>query len=157
MNPKKVLSIILIFFGIASFLGAAVLGISFYFAGDAIGNEADKAAQEWEEFQDTAIATRGTIVDTDNGTKIKYTTEEGDIYNVRLNVTSSLYPEGENVTVYYDKFNPGNAMVPEITESTMGILNKTFSGIGIIFGGIMGFFGIVMLITGIVVGRKSKE
>lgn len=156
MKPQKIISIILIFFGISSLLGALIFGACFYFAGSAIGNEADKAAQEWEELQKTAIAVEGTITSTNNGTNIKYCTKDGDTFDVRLNMTSSMYPVGEKVTVYYDEFNPSYAMVPEITESTSKILNTTFSGIGIIFGVIAAFIGFVMITAGIIVGKKSK-
>lgn len=157
MNIKKIISVFMIVFGIMMIFMAILFSCIFGFTGGAIGQAGDKSAEEWEAFKEDAIATTGEIISTDNGTTIKYYAEEEDnYYKATLNVTTSEYPVGREVTVYYNEDNPRDCMVPEITESTYGMMNTVFSGVGILMGVLFGGMGLMILIVGIVLGKKKK-
>lgn len=156
MNAKKIINIIMIVFGIIMLFMGLLFGGIFGVTGGLMGGAGDKNNEEWEAFQDDAIETEGEIIDVDNGTVIEYYCEEDDrYYKVTLSVTSSLYPVGKQVSVYYNEDNPRECMVPEIMDSTYGILSTTFSGIGIVLGILFGGIGLVLLIAGIIMGKKN--
>lgn len=157
MNFKKISSVFMIIFGIFMLFMGILFGVIFGVTGGAMGSAGEQTAEEWETFKEDAIATTGKIISTNNGTTIKYYAEEADAYyEATLSVTTSQYPVGREVTVYYNEDDPGDCMVSEIMESTYGILNTVFSGMGTVMGVLFGGIGLVILIAGIVLGKKKK-
>lgn len=156
MKLEKILGIGLILYGIISITVALVFGGLFYFVGDAIGNSGI-SEQEWEEFEKNALTTEGTVTNTNSGTTVKYRAEDNSIYNVHLDMTSSSYPVGKKVTVYYDKYDPAYAMVPEITENTTKFLHYSFSGMGIIAGVVFAFSGLISAVAGFFIVCSKKK
>ena len=157
MNLKKVISVFLIIFGAFMLFMGILFGVIFGVTGGAMGKAGEQSAEEWEAFKDDAVATTGEIISTGNGTTIKYYAEEADAYyEATLSVTTSQYPVGKEVTVYYNEDNPADCMVPEIMESTYGIMNTVFSGMGLVMGILFGGIGLVILVVGIILGKKKK-
>lgn len=156
-DVKKVFSILLIGTGILTLFIALILGGVFKFTGDTIGKEKDRTAKKWETFKDTAIETQGVITDVNDGTTISFYVAGDGYYDIHLSMTNNVYPVGREVTVYYNPEHPDDAMVPEVTDSTYGIINFVFSGMAIVVCVIIGVTGLAFLIIGIILGKKSKS
>ncbi|MBO4981646.1 MAG: DUF3592 domain-containing protein [Lachnospiraceae bacterium] len=154
-SGKKVGGIVLMFFGgLFLFLGL-LFAIAFVTVGNVMGTQRENMNQEWESFAEYAEQTTGEIVDTNNGTTVKYYAD-GAEYWEHFSVSNSAFGLGDDVAVYYDAADPDQCMVPELFDSTYGILNMVFSGLGIGLGAFFGIMGLALLIGGMVLGRKAK-
>ncbi|MGN0132634.1 MAG: DUF3592 domain-containing protein [Lachnospiraceae bacterium] len=154
---KKIGGIIMTAIGGIFLFVAIIFAFAFLVVGGAMGNAKDQTRAEMEEFADRAIETQGEIIDADGSTTVEYYSETDDsYYEVTFSVSNSSFREGDLITVYYDKDNPGTCMAPDLVEDTYDTLSTVFSGVGAGLGIFFGIIGLGLLIGGIILIRKSK-
>lgn len=154
-NGKRISGIILILLGSLLLLLAVTFAASFLGVGSFLGAERDKYNADWESFSKNAVEVSGEIMDTDGGTTILYPVDD-DYYCVTLSVSNSAYGIGDVISVYYDPADPEQCMVPELYDSTYGLLDTIFSGLGAGLGAAFGILGLGILIGGIFLMKKSR-
>lgn len=155
---KKTTGTVFIVIAIIGMLFAGILGGGFFIVSSVTNSAGNSEHAKNEKLKDEYIKTKGRVSDVYDGkTYIEYEDEDGEEYEISLNVTSSKYNEGTKVTVYYDEFDPYEAIVPEIDEFAYGIVNGTFNVMGIIFVAISGIPAIIFLILGIVLRKAGKK
>lgn len=134
---------------------ALIFGLVFGGIGTAM-NEASGSVDDYSQDSNYASC-MGEVIDVDDAsTTIQYEAD-GNFYRVGLNMSSSAYPVGTSVTVYYNKTKPDECSVPEIAEETLGTMSSIFSGVGV--GLLIGFavVGIAGLVGGILLIRSSAK
>ena len=72
-------------------------------------------------------------------------------------MSSSAYPTGTRVTVYYNKTKPEACTIPEIAEATFGTIGSIFSGMGIVFLIAFAVLGVAALVGGILLIRSAAK
>lgn len=158
MAGKKIGGIVMTMLGGIFLFIALIFILVFSLVGGAMGDARDQVGEEFEEFSDHAVKTYGEVVKNRNGkTTIEYYSETDEsYYQVTFSLSNSAYRSGDSIEVYYDEDDPGTCMVPELYESTYGILDNVFSGIGAGLGISFGVFALGLLIGGIILLKKSK-
>lgn len=150
---KKVLGIILTVVGGLSILFALVFGIVFGGV-STVMNESSNMNDGFVQ-DSTTVSCNGEVVYADDGeTHVQYEVS-GEIYVAEFNIYSSNYTVGTAVTVYYNENKPEECSVPEITEDVFGMIGGMFAGFGIGFAILFGVVGIILLIVGILLLKKS--
>lgn len=155
-HGKKIAGIVLMAFGGLFLFMGIMFAIAFMTVGSVMGNQRESMNQEWESFVKYAEQTTGEIVDTNNGTTVKYYAD-GAEYWEHFSVSNSAFGPGDDVAVYYDGADPDRCMVPELFDSTYGILNTVFSGLGIGLGLFFGVIGLALFIGGAFLNKKAKS
>ena len=158
-NSKKAVGFLLIAFGSLFLVLGLLLGGIFMAVGGMMGSEIEQERNAFSSFRENALETTGKVtdVDSDEGyTTFGYYAATGEsFYEVTYDGYFSDYKRGTTVTVYYDKDDPGQCMIPDFTEDSYGFLQKIFTMIGGIVGGVFAVIGLVMLIVGIVIKKKA--
>lgn len=152
---KKVIGIILTVAGGLFLLLAFIFGLVF----GGIGTAMNGASDGMEDYlQDpNYIACEGEVIDVDDSKTIVEYEADGYLYTVELNMSSSAYPTGTRVTVYYNKTKPEACTIPEIAEATFGTIGSIFSGMGIVFLIAFAVLGVAALVGGILLIRSAAK
>ena len=166
-NGKKIAGIICIVLGsIFLFVGLTVGGVMFI-TKTIFQAQLDAIEEEMEAIDDLE-RTEGEIVDVYSGgssgysvggsayTEIGFYDDDDEYYEIIVNAYSSELSEGDEIDVYYDAKDPATAYVPGIVEEVLELIGDIFSAIGLVIGIGFGGFGLILLIVGIVLVKKSK-
>ena len=152
---KKVIGIILIILGGIFTLFAIGFGLLFGGIGTVFNVAGTNVDDDFMQ-ESTTKSCSGEVIDVeDSSTTVAYEVD-GEFYTVEINMKTSTYSVGTDVTVYYNENNPEECCVPELTEATLGIIGGVFSAFGIGFAIIFGVIGIACLIVGIILIKKSN-
>lgn len=158
-NSKKAISFFMIAFGSFFLMLGLLLGGVFLAVGGVMSSKVEQEMDEFSSFQENALETTGEVIDADSDagyTVFEYYAEIDDSwYEVTYDVYFSDYKRGTIVTVYYDKNDPGSCMIPEFTEVSYGFLRNIFTLVGGIVGGVFIVIGLLILIAGIVIKKKT--
>ncbi len=157
-QDKKTLGTVFLFLGIIFLFICLIFGIIFILVGRGLENSASKNAEAFEEFKDSAIKTHGEVISSqDSGTLVLYEDDEGEEFEVELNIESSEYAIGTKVDVYYDEDHHEEAFVPQLQIETIESISEIMTKVGriaFVVGGVPGVLGIVL---GLVFLIKSKK
>jgi len=157
-DGKKTFGVISIVLGAVVLFFGLIFGGIFAIVGGVFNSEGKIAEDRFEYFEDDAIKTKGKVVSSyDSTTVVSYEDEDGEIYEIYFNSSSSDYKSGTKVDVYYDEDNPEIAMVPAIEIDMMRMVGKVFSTIGIVALIVTSVIFVIGLILGIVLISKSKK
>lgn len=152
---KKVIGIILTVVGGLSLLMALIFGLIFGGVGTAMNGVSDSAG---DDIQNSNTAScYGEVLSVEDSRTVVYYVVGDEEYAVELHVSTSQYPEGSQVTVYYNSTKPEECSVPEISEAAFGTIGSVFSGLGIALVIVFGGIGIVGLIVGILLIRSAVK
>ena len=163
-NYKKIIGIVLIIFGSFFFFTGLMFAVVFLGVGNIMEKNVTETNSNLDEFKKNgAVECVGVVIDQDDnygqtdGTCVQYYVESEDCYYyVSLNVESSEYGIGKEITVYYDPENPDDCMVPDLVTATYGIIDNVFSGIGGILGTVFIVIGLTFFVIGIVLRKIAK-
>lgn len=145
-----------IFGGIFLFCAIIFTGVFITLVG-VMGNMQDKAREELDEFTEHAIKTVGEITDVDGVTIVEYYSEIDESYHKSsFPVSNSSFREGDSVVIYYDENHPGSCMAPDLVEATYETLGTVYFGVAAGLGIFFGVIGLVLLIGGVILIKKSK-
>lgn len=152
---KKIIGIILTVLGGLFLLMALLFGLIFGGIGTAMNT--DVSSDDSFVLEPTTRSCSGKVLQAEEGTTVVQYEVDGESYSVALNLYSSSYPAGTEVTVYYNETKPEECSVPEIYDSIFGIIGTIFSGFGIGFLIVFGILGVVFLVVGIILIMSSKK
>ena len=152
---KKVIGIILVVFsslgillGLFFLLMFGLFGTIFGALGNSGGLEVAAGA--------TVETVEGEIFMVDDSSTTIYYEVDGLPYMGMLNITSSEFTEGDEITVQYDSSNPANFAAPELLD-VFGVMGGIFGGAGVVIGLVFLIPSIAMLVIGIILIRKAKK
>lgn len=152
---KKVIGIILIVISSFSILMGAFFLLIFGSFGTIFGAVGNSGGLEVAAGA-TIETVEGEIFMVDDSSTTIYYEVDGLPYMGMLNITSSEFSEGDEITVQYDSSNPANFAAPELLD-VFGMMGGIFGGVGVIVGLVFLIPGIAMLIIGIVLIKKAKK
>ena len=152
---KKVIGIILVVFsslgillGLFFLLMFGLFGTIFGALGNSGGLEVAAGA--------TVETVEGEIFMVDDSSTTIYYEVDGLPYMGMLNITSSEFSEGDEITVQYDSSNPANFAAPELLD-VFGVMGGIFGGAGVVIGLVFLIPSIAMLVIGIILIKKAKK
>lgn len=152
---KKVIGIILTIFGGLFLLMALIFGFVFGVIGSAM-NEVSGSVEDYSQNLNYVSCVGEIIEVEDSYTTVQYEAD-GYLYEAQLNMSSSAFPVGTSVTVYYNKTKPEECSIPEIAEETLGTMGGIFSGVGVGLLIVFAVVGIAGLVGGILLIRSSAK
>ena len=159
MSGKRIAGIIMTVFGGLIFLVGAFLLCVSLFLQVTLNSVKDSQQREISNFYsstDEITHATGTVYAIEDGkTIVRFKTASDETYYATIDATSSFYDVGDRVTVSYDVEDPSRCVAEEINLAAAKTVT-TFNAVMAVVYAIPTVVGLVVLIVGIVLIKKSK-